>query len=71
MNCPCGTPLHYSSPAIERQMKAMVDVMGACAFVRVLGKDYGYMVPRHYIALHGIKAWQLDELAERYGWKKT
>jgi len=34
-------------------------------FVEVKVEDRKYKVQRHYIALHGIKAAELDELADR------
>ena len=51
-----------------------------CQMVRALGEftkiivaghpTVSYLVPRHYIALHGVKAAELPELAQRYGWTK-
>ncbi len=61
--CWCGKPLHYSS----EQVRAMVE-----KFVRELGPtipvscgDKTYLVPRHFIALHGLKAQELPLLGFR------
>jgi hypothetical protein len=29
-----------------------------------------FMVPRHFVALHGLYAEELPALAERYGWER-
>lgn len=68
--CGCGEPLHYTDPIIERGMQAQVQRMG---YNIVVSNDAGhaYLVPRHYIALHGIKEAELDEIATRYGFQSV
>lgn len=61
--CDCGTA-HQAPPAVA-------------AFIAALGRDVKvtagtsgtWLVPRIYIAAHGIKAAEVPALAERYGWK--
>ena len=66
--CPCGKPLHYSDPSAQALVESMVATLGAT--VRVTVEDSTYQVPRHYIALHGLKASELPALAQQYGFKK-
>lgn len=68
--CPCGEPLHYSSPEMRRVVNMMVVERGATMPVSVEGTGT-WMVPRHYIALHGFKAEDLPFLAAQYGWRKV
>lgn len=57
--CPCGKPLHYASPENEAMVEELVAQLGED--VRVTVGDRSWLVPRHYIALHGLKAWELAE----------
>jgi len=65
--CACGRPLHYSDPNMQRQVEALVKTLGPLITVSVEGRSY--RVPRHYIALHGLKAPELPELAAKFGWE--
>lgn len=67
--CGCGEPLHYTDPRVEAYMRRLVDEKGPDILVEVEGDDYGIWVPRHYIALHGIKSGQLVTLAALHGWR--
>lgn len=59
--CACGKPLHYSNPETQRQVQSLVDELGAT--IRVRGSNGRvWLVPRHYLALHGLKARELPEL---------
>lgn len=69
--CACGRPLHYSRIDNELYVRAMIDLHGPTIPVRVLNSEESYLVPRHYIALHGIKAIELPTLAALYGWEKV
>lgn len=64
--CSCGRLLHYEDPATRTLMDKMVEKFGPLTTV-VVG-DRSYRVPRHYIALHGLKAWEVPQLAVRFGW---
>lgn len=64
--CPCGRPLHYTNPKDEAAVKDLVERLGELQPVHT---PYGSaMVPRHYIALHGLYAPELPLLKKRYGW---
>lgn len=58
--CHCGQPLHYTDPAIEELMMEMVEALGE--FTRVTLGKRTWLVSRHYIALHGLKAKEIDTL---------
>jgi len=67
--CCCGRPLHYMSEASEAAVSEMVALLGPTVPVVVAGQ--AYEVPRHYIALHGLAARDLPQLAVRYGWARV
>jgi hypothetical protein len=67
--CACGKPLHYSDPAMRKLVEELVADMGECVKLTVGGR--GFMVPRHFIALHGIRGSDLPALAEQYGFKEA
>ena len=58
--CACGRPLHYSNPKARAFVADLVARLGPSIRVTVGGRTW--LVPRHYIALHGIKAWALPSL---------
>jgi hypothetical protein len=58
--CACGKPLHYDSPAIQRMVEAIIRQTGWYVVVRVGNR--AWLVPRHYLALHGLKARDLPRL---------
>jgi hypothetical protein len=60
MNCPCGKPLHYSNPEVQAIVERLIAEHGESLLVTV--GERSWMVPRHYIALHGLKAAELAEL---------
>ncbi len=62
--CHCGKPLHYNSQEVRGMVEAVIRQCGANQKVTV-GKRT-WLVPRHYIALHGIKG----ALMETYGFKE-
>jgi hypothetical protein len=49
-------------------MERLVEELGPNISIQVGNETY--MVPRHFIALHGLKAWELSALAAKYGWEK-
>jgi hypothetical protein len=69
--CACGKPLHYSSAHLREMIEQMVATLGECIVVKNLSSGKAFMVPRHYIALHGIRARELVVLAEKYGFKEA
>jgi len=58
--CHCGQPLHYSRADIQAAMEEMIQRLGSTMPVTVGGRTW--MVPRHYIALHGLKAVEMPFL---------
>jgi hypothetical protein len=58
--CHCGQPLHYSDAETRRIVEVTVRKFGA--FIPVTVGDRTWLVSRHYIALHGIKAGELPSL---------
>ena len=58
--CHCGKPLHYTDADVERAMWRLIALKGERIKVTVGGRSW--LVPRHYIALHGLKAWELPFL---------
>jgi len=58
--CACGQPLHYT----DSRTKVLVDRLIATngENVRVVVGRRAWLVPRHYIALHGLKADDLPHL---------
>jgi hypothetical protein len=67
--CSCGLPLHYASAQTRRQIERLVETSGP--FVVVTTREGSWWVPRHYVALHGLRAAELPNLAERYHWEKA
>lgn len=67
--CECGKPLHYSDPSIEAIVRKLIDRLGERVTVSVAGTRRAYKIPRHYVALHGLAAADLDQLAEQFGWE--
>ena len=61
--CACGRPLHYANGYHRRWVEDIIASLGAEVKVTVAGRSW--MVPRHYIALHGIKAVELPDLGFR------
>ncbi len=58
--CACGRPLHYSDPKMQRIVQSLVDDLGPDVEVTV--GEQSWLVPRHYVALHGIRGWELPTL---------
>lgn len=58
--CACGRPLHYSDSRIQALVQDQVDKLGEDILVSTRGRTWS--VPRHYIALHGIKAAEIESL---------
>ncbi len=65
--CSCGLPLHYAHPASLEWMQKLVDELGPDVVMTLAGAGI-WRVPRHYVALHGVRLVDLPELAERFGW---
>lgn len=66
--CACGQPLHYTDPAIQRAVEKQIADLGEN--VKVSTTRGTWSVPRHYIALHGLNAAALPDLARDFGFVK-
>jgi hypothetical protein len=58
--CHCGLPLHYTDADVERAMWRLIGLKGERIKVTVGGRSW--LVPRHYIALHGLRAAEIATL---------
>lgn len=58
--CACGRKLHYSNKELENSIRAFIAELGP--EVKVIVDGRAWLVQRHYIALHGIKACDLPSL---------
>lgn len=58
--CACGKPLHYTDENARDYATRMTKMLGE--YVQVTVGDKRYMVQRHYLALHGLKAVECEEL---------
>jgi len=67
--CPCGKPLHYTDPVAEGFTRDLISALGP--IMKVSCPAGIFEVPRHYIALHGLKAVEVAEVAERYGFSQV
>jgi hypothetical protein len=50
--CACGKPLHYESKATQAMVEKLIVDLGE--EIRVVFGNRTWLVPRHYVALHGI-----------------
>lgn len=58
--CFCGEPLHYQNPAMQALVEEFVNKLGSEIQVTINGRSW--MVPRHYIALHGLVAAEVEAM---------
>lgn len=65
--CPCGRPLHYRDARVARTVHDLVERFGPT--VVVIAGPQAWHVPRHYVALHGIQAMRMAELARLHNWR--
>lgn len=66
--CPCGE-VHELSAATRGAYEAVT--AGLPAEVKVEAPGGTWLVPRIFIAVHGLKAAELPGLAERHGFART
>jgi hypothetical protein len=66
--CPCGVPV--DAHGRDRRQLAIVrrHILERGPLVVVVSADGKWLVPRIWIALHGIVGAELPALAERFGW---
>jgi len=58
--CHCGKPLHYEDPEARAFVERLIELKGSHTLITVAGRTW--LVARHYIALHGVKAAELPTL---------
>jgi hypothetical protein len=58
--CACGQPLHYTDPARRAWVEDCIARLGPVVQVTLGLRTW--VVPRHYIALHGLRAAELPGL---------
>lgn len=66
--CACGKPLHYQDRDKRVIVEEMISRLGKETRVSVGNRTW--LVPRHFIALHGLIAEELPELAKKHGFKE-
>jgi hypothetical protein len=66
--CPCGQ-VHELSAAVRASYENVTAGLPPAVPVTVGRRTW--QVPRIYIAVHGLKAGELPELAERYGFAEA
>ncbi len=70
--CACGEPLHYATEQSRRFMDRLVAEHGPFVKIAIHGTvPRAFMVPRHFIALHGVKGSEIPALAARHGWEEV
>jgi hypothetical protein len=67
--CPCGVA-HELSAAVRAAYEAVTAGLAPAVPVEVKGAGK-WLVPRIFIAVHGLRAADLPELAARYGFEKV
>jgi hypothetical protein len=68
--CACGRPLHYSDEKARVTVERLNELAGT-PLIKVTVGGRAWRVPRHYIALHGLKADELPRLALRLGFSEV
>ena len=66
--CPCGRTHHCSDRLWQKFLEL---TKGKPETVPVGNVRGAWRVPRLYIAMHGLAAEQLAELADRYDWERV
>jgi hypothetical protein len=66
--CPCGTDHSLSSRDAYAYIARLVARLGPTTIVSTAGGSW--RVPRIWIGIHGLKAEELEALAEQHGWEK-
>lgn len=69
--CACGKPLHYAAPENLKYTERMIELMGPNMLITQASTGRTWVVPRHYIALHGLVGNQLEETAKKYGFAEV
>lgn len=68
IKCPCGQ--EHTGEAWEICVR-LVQQLGECVRVQVIGSPRSFRVPRVFVGMHGLRAEELPALAEKYGWEEV
>jgi hypothetical protein len=68
--CACGHPLHYTDPELQEVVEQQIAQLGESIRI-ALPSGRKFMVPRHFIALHGVKGYELPGVAALYGFEEV
>lgn len=66
--CCCGLGHTFQTLLVFRYLTRMIAELGPV--IRITTPIGTWMVPRIYIAAHGLRAQDLPHLAEKYGWPR-
>lgn len=69
--CPCGKPLHYRDSKTQLQVEDDIRDKGPYVEVTVLRLNKTWLVPRHYVALHGVESNAILRMARQLGWQEV
>lgn len=69
MKCPCGRDLHYHNADAQAMVEKMISTMGET--INVTTPAGTWRVPRHYIALHGIRGDEVAGVAKAMGFEQV
>jgi hypothetical protein len=67
-DCPCGVP-HELQPVVAEAFQRVTAGLPETVVMTARGRSW--KIPRTYIAVHGVRAWELPELADRYGFEEV
>lgn len=59
IRCHCGLPLHYASPESQAMAERVIATAGGHQYIPVTVSGRTWLVQRHYVMLHGLKAQDL------------
>ena len=68
--CACGQRLHYSDPAKQKLVEQIIRIAGPMVTITNSENGRSWRVPRHFIALHGIKMIEMPQVATKYGFEE-
>lgn len=69
MKCPCGRDLHYHNADSQAMIEKMIAELGET--INVTTPAGTWRVPRHYIALHGLRGDEVAGVAKAMGFEKV
>jgi hypothetical protein len=68
--CACGLPLHYRDPEKRKIVEQLIAMCGEMVIITNSETGRTWKVPRHFIALHGLKMIEMPQLAIQYGFEE-